>query len=226
LRIYLLVAISVLLTGSRSGLASFMAVSVFYLFSLDRKKILWVGSAIVGVLTYLVFIRGLSSFNAGRIDQIDRLKTFMGLLSFYDFRISEILRYPLGVGIYQKIPLGICNKMEGYADWFTGNYFNCDPIMLQSFVARALYQFGIYVLILIPILYLYELNKRMGWYMALLLLTPILLTSFSVGGFSNGLSFGGLALAILAYTQYQKYQRQGGSGPISLPDSQSPAVSL
>ena len=37
LRIYLLVAISVLLTGSRSGLASFMAVSVFYLFSLDRK---------------------------------------------------------------------------------------------------------------------------------------------------------------------------------------------
>ena len=74
--------------------------------------------------------------------------------------------------------------------------------MLQSFIARALYQFGIYVLILIPILYLYELTKRMGFYMAALLLTPILLTSFSVGGFSNGLSFGGLVLAILAYTQY------------------------
>lgn len=202
LRIYLLVAISVLLTGSRSGLASFMAVSVFYLLSLDRKKIIWVGSAIVGVLAYMIFIRGVSSFNAGKIDQIDRLKTFMGLLSFYDFRFSEILRYPLGVGIYQKIPLGICNKMEGYSDWFTGNFFNCDPIMLQSFVARALYQFGLYVLILIPILYLNELRKRMGWYMAMLLLTPILLTSFSVGGFSNGLSFGGLVLAILAYTQY------------------------
>ena len=74
------------------------------------------------MLAYLIFIRGVSSFNAGKIDQIDRLKTLMGLLSFYDFRISEILRYPVGVGIYQKIPLGICNKMEGYADWFTGNF--------------------------------------------------------------------------------------------------------
>jgi len=215
LRIYLLVAISVLLTGSRSGLASFMAVSVFYLLSLDRKKILWVGAAICSVLGYLVFIRGVASFNAGRIDQIDRLKTFIGLLSFYDFRFSEILRYPLGVGIYQKIPLGICNKMEGYADWFTGNYFNCDPIMLQSFVARALYQFGIYVLILIPALYLYELTKRMGFYMAVLLLTPILLTAFSVGGFSNGLSFGGLLLAILAFNQTSCIKQLGHGLPAS-----------
>lgn len=219
LRIYLLVAISVLLTGSRSGLASFMAVSMFYLFSLDRKKIVWVGSAIAGVLAYLIFIRGVSSFNAGKIDQIDRLKTFMGLLSFYDFRISEILRYPLGVGIYQKIPLGICNKMEGYADWFTGNYFNCDPIMLQSFVARALYQFGIYVLALIPLLYVLELRARMGWYFAILLLTPILLTSFSVGGFSNGLSFGGLVLAILAYTQLA----QAPTESLTTADASAPA---
>jgi hypothetical protein len=220
LRIYLLVAISVLLTGSRSGLASFMAVSVFYLLSLERKKIVWVGSAIVGVLAYMIFIRGVSSFNAGKIDQIDRLKTFMGLLSFYDFRFSEILRYPLGVGIFQKIPLGICNKMEGYADWFTGNFFNCDPIMLQSFVARALYQFGIYVLVLIPTLYLYEMTKRMGFYMAALLLTPILLTSFSVGGFSNGLSFGGLVLAILAYTQNVIQQ------PVALGNASSSRVAL
>ena len=41
----------------------------------------------------------------------------------------------------------------------------------------------------------------MGFYMAVLLLTPILLTAFSVGGFSNGLSFGGLLLAILAFNQ-------------------------
>ena len=201
IRIYLLVAISILLTGSRSGLASFLVVSIFYLFSLDRKKIVWVSIAISCVLGYLVFIRGVSSFNVTNIDQVDRLKTFLGLLSFYDYSFIEILKNPLGMGVYQKIPLGICNRMEGYANWFTGNYFNCDPIMLQSFVALALYQFGIYVLILIPCLYFWELRKRTGSYLALLLLVPILCTSFSVGGFSNGLSFGGLLLAILAFNQ-------------------------
>ena len=201
IRIYLLVAISILLTGSRSGLASFLAVSCFYLLSLDRKKIFWAGSAVIAVLIYLITIRGVGSFNVGNIDQIDRLKTFIGLLSFYDFSFIEILHYPFGVGVYQKIPLGICNKMEGYADWFTGNFFNCDPIMLQSFVARALYQLGIYVLILIPFLYFWELRKKTGPYLAVLMILPIFLTSFSVGGFSNGLSFGGLLLAILAFNQ-------------------------
>ena len=92
--------------------------------------------------------------------------------------------------------------------------------MLQSFIARALYQFGIYVLMLIPILYLYELTKRMGFYMAALLLTPILLTSFSVGGFSNGLSFGGLVLAILAYMQYAgEHQTPFGAVATNLADN-------
>jgi len=201
LRLYLLVAISVILAGSRSGLASFLLISLFYVLSLSRIKILMTSIPIASALTYLVFIRGSSSVNALQWEKIDRVQTLLGILAFYDFRFSEILSYPLGVGIYQKIPLNLCNRMEGYADWFTGSYFNCDPIMLQSFVSRSLFQFGIYVLILIPLLFLWEAKQRMGWYLALLSIIPMFGASFSVGGFSNGIAFAGFLLCFLAYRQ-------------------------
>lgn len=201
LRLYLLVAISVILAGSRSGLASFLLISAFYLLSLSRIKIAIASMPIAAALTYLVFIRGSSSVNALQWEKIDRVQTLLGILAFYDFRFSEILSYPLGVGIYQKIPLNLCNRMEGYADWFTGSYFNCDPIMLQSFVSRSLFQFGIYVVVLIPILFFWEAKNRMGWYLAVLSIIPMLGASFSVGGFSNGISFGGFLLCFLAYRQ-------------------------
>ena len=75
--------------------------------------------------------------------------------------------------------------------------------MLQSFVSRSLFQFGIYVLILIPILFFWEAKKRMGWYLAALSIIPMLAASFSVGGFSNGIAFGGFLLCFLAYRQQQ-----------------------
>lgn len=64
LRLYLLVAISVILAGSRSGLASFLLISAFYLLSLSRVKIAIASMPIAAALSYLVFIRGSSSVNA------------------------------------------------------------------------------------------------------------------------------------------------------------------
>jgi hypothetical protein len=75
--------------------------------------------------------------------------------------------------------------------------------MLQSFVSRSLFQFGIYVLVLIPILFFWEAKNRMGWYLAVLSIIPMLGASFSVGGFSNGIAFGGFLLCFLAYRQAQ-----------------------
>ena len=202
LRIFLLVAIGVLLTGSRSGLAILMVVSVFYLFSLERKKILWVLAAVFAVVSYMVYLRGgVSSLDPAKGNPIDRIQIFLRIYAFYDNSFIEVLKYPLGVGIYQKIPPAICNQFEGYADWFTGNFYNCDPLMLQSFVARALYQFGFYVLLFIPIAYFVELKHRMGSYLAIVALIPIVGAAFSVGGFSNGLAFGSLLICLLAYQQ-------------------------
>lgn len=202
LRVYLLLAIGILLTGSRSGLVGLLAISVFYLFSLSRKKIIWVLLAVASAFAYVAYLRASVSVpDAQNTNPIDRIQTFLRIYSFYDNSFIEILKYPLGLGIYQKIPINICNQFEGYADWFTGNFFNCDPLMLQSFIARALYQFGIYVLVFIPIAFYLELRKRMGWYLGLIALIPILGASFSVGGFSNGLAFGSLLVCLLVYQQ-------------------------
>jgi len=47
------------------------------------------------------------------------------------------------------------------------------------------------------------------------MILPIFLTSFSVGGFSNGLSFGGLLLAILAFNQTSGIKQLGHGLPAS-----------
>jgi hypothetical protein len=104
------------------------------------------------------------------------------------------------------VPPGICEQSKEYAEWVTGNFYNCDPIMLQSFLARGLFQYGIYVVLFIAFAFFWELRKRMGTYLALLTVSPIVCASFSVGGFSNGLAFGGLLLCLLAYQQSQGQQ--------------------
>jgi hypothetical protein len=202
LRVFILLAVGVLLTGSRSGLVALMAVSIFYIASLGWKKMLWAAGAAICALAYIVYLRtSVAVPEAHAINPIDRIQTFLRIYTFYNNSFWEILQYPLGVGIYEKIPYAICNQFEEYADWFTGNYFNCDPLMLQSFVARALYQFGIYVLVFIPLAFYWELRRRMGWFLGFIALVPMLAASFSVGGFSNGLAFGSLLLCLLAYQQ-------------------------
>ena len=201
IRIYILVAIAVLLTGSRSGLGGFMAVSIFYVFTLDRKKMWIVLTAVACALIYLLAIRGSSALNVANLKSIDRLQNFYRIFAVYDFSVIEIFKHPMGFGIYEKVPPGICEQFKEYAEWVTGNMYNCDPIMLQSFIARGLYQYGIYVLAFIIFAFFWELKRRMGWWLALVVMCPILTAAFSVGGFSNGLAFGGLVLCLLAYQQ-------------------------
>ena len=201
IRIYILVAIAVLLTGSRSGLGGLMAVSIFYVFTLDRKKMWVVLTAVACALIYLLAIRGSSALNVSNLKSIDRLQNFYRIFAVYDYSFIEILKYPLGFGIYQKVPPGICEQFKEYAEWVTGNMYNCDPIMLQSFLARGLYQYGIYVMVFIVFAFFWEMRRRMGWWLACVVMCPILTAAFSVGGFSNGLAFGGLLMCLLAYQQ-------------------------
>ena len=74
--------------------------------------------------------------------------------------------------------------------------------MLQAFYTRAMYQFGIYVTLLVPILFLLLVKKEMGWRLAIITLTPMACVATSVGGFSNGLAFWGVLISIYAYLQH------------------------
>lgn len=195
LRIYAIVAISVLLTGSRSGLIGFVGVSIPYFFLLG-KKFFFLGVMIsISTIIYLYFIRGSEAFN---VNAIDRIQTLKGILNFYDNSLLNILSYPFGVGIYKKIPADICSPLRVWAEWFTGNIYNCDPILLQSFFTRSLYQLGIYITILIPIAFFVEVMRVANFQIAFLSIIPVLSVSLSAGGFSNGLSF--IAILYIVYS--------------------------
>lgn len=195
---FLLISLSVFLTGSRSGLIAYLIIAVAYIFTLSRKAFFAGAFIIGGVLAYILLIRGMPALN---VSSIDRVQSFNGLFSFYNFSILEILSFPVGFGIYQKVPSSVCSSLEPFAEWVTGNFYNCDPIMLQSFFTRGIYQYGIYILLFIPLAFYWEVKKRVGWYLAAIILVPIFCASLSVGGFSNGLAFGGVILTMLAFQQ-------------------------
>jgi hypothetical protein len=73
---------------------------------------------------------------------------------------------------------------------------------LQAFYTRALFQFGIYITLLVPILYFFLVKKEMGWRLAIITLTPMACVATSVGGFSNGLAFWGVLISIYVYLQH------------------------
>jgi hypothetical protein len=65
---------------------------------------------------------------------------------------------------------------------------------------------GIYVTLLIPILFFLLVKKETGWKIAVLILAPVTCVATSVGGFSNGLAFWGILISIYAYIQFKQPQ--------------------
>lgn len=198
IRDFMLLVVVIILAGSRSGLLSFAFICIFYFLSVGwRQRITGVTMALLAV-AYIGKGRNISA----PVNTIDRVQSLQAILSHYGFSFFEILKEPFGYGIYAKVPGYICYKIPDFAEWFTGNSNNCDPLMLQAFYTRALYQFGIYVTLLVPILFFLLVKKEMGWRLALITLTPMACVATSVGGFSNGLAFWGVLISIYVYLQH------------------------
>jgi hypothetical protein len=198
LRDFALLVAVIILAGSRSGLLSFAFICIFYFFAVGwRQKLLGIGMAVLAV-AYIGKGRNISA----PVNTIDRVQSLSAILSHYNYSIIEILKEPFGYGIYAKVPGYVCAKLPDFAEWFTGNSNNCDPLMLQAFYTRAMYQFGIYVTLLVPILFFLLVKKEMGWRLAIITLTPMACVATSVGGFSNGLAFWGVLISIYVYLQH------------------------
>ena len=197
LKYYFYLSLVILLANSRSGLLSFAAISPFYFWSLDAKR-RWIalGSAAIAA-GYVGVSRNITQI-AGNVD---RLQTFSLFWQSYDSSFKELLSFPFGQGIYEKVPTYLCVKLPEFAEWFVGNANNCDPLLLQAFYTRSLFQFGFYITLLIPILFFLLVRKETGTKIALLIITPITCVATSVGGFSNGLAFLGVLLCVYAYVQ-------------------------
>lgn len=199
IKLFFLTALTILLAGSRSGVISFMLIAGIYIFSsgLSWKKLFIAGCSTVGVILYIIATR-VQSF---QMNSFDRVQSFNSLFNFYNNSFLDILKVPLGYGIYAKAPYGVCISFDKFAEWFTGNPYNCDPIMLQAFFTRGIYQYGVYVLAYIPLAFFFELKSRMGTQIAFLTIIPIFTAALSVGGFSNGFAFWGVIFCLLAYRQ-------------------------
>jgi len=197
---FVLAALVIILSGSRSGLLSFAAMSVFYFLAVSwRQRIVALTLALA-----VVFYIGKGRNITAPLNSIDRVQSLQAILDHYHNSFWEILSLPFGHGIYEKIPGYICIRLPDFAEWFTGNSHNCDPLMLQAFYSRALFQFGIYITILIPLLFLLLVKKEMGWKLACIVLTPMTCVAASVGGFSNGLAFWGILLSLYAFEQVRQ----------------------
>lgn len=197
LKNYLYLSLVILLANSRSGLLSFLVITPFYFLTLSPKRRLIAFAAAVVAVLFVGYSRNITQI-AGNID---RLQTLQAIWGYYDRNIHELLKVPLGYGIYQKVPTYICTSLPEFAEWFVGNSNNCDPLMLQAFYTRGIYQYGIYVTLLIPILFFLLLWKEMTMRMAIIIMVPITCVATSVGGFSNGLAFLGVLLSVYAYFQ-------------------------
>lgn len=196
---FLLLVVTIILAGSRSGLLSFAVVCCFYFLSVGwRQKVLVAALAAIAA-AYIGKGRNISA----PLGTIDRVQSFQAIFHHYGDSFLEVLKEPFGFGVYQKVPGYICTRLPDFAEWFTGNSHNCDPLMLQAFYTRSLYQLGIYVTLLIPILFFLLVKRETGWKIAVLILTPITCVATSVGGFSNGLAFWGVLLSVYAYQQYK-----------------------
>jgi len=198
LRDFILLVAVIILAGSRSGLLSFAFIFIFYFLAVSwRYKI-----AAITLLGLAIAYIGKGRNISAPVNTIDRVQSLLALLSHYEFSIIEVLKIPFGYGIYIKVPGHVCAKLPDFAEWFTGNSNNCDPLMLQAFYTRAMYQFGIYITFLVPILFFLLVKKEMGWRLAIITLTPMACVATSVGGFSNGLAFWGVLISIYVYLQH------------------------
>jgi hypothetical protein len=197
---YLCLAIVILLANSRSGLLSFAVISPFYFFTLDYKK-RWIAIGLALVAAGWV---GMSRNITQIAGNVDRLQTFNLMWQSYEKSFTELLSFPFGHGIYLKVPTYLCIKLPEFAEWFVGNANNCDPMMLQAFYTRSLFQFGFYITLLIPILFFLLVRRETGTKLALLIIAPVFCVATSVGGFSNGLAFLGILICIYSYVQLQR----------------------
>lgn len=197
LKNYFYLSLVILLANSRSGLLSFAAISPFYFWSLDSKK-RWIALGAAAIAAGYVGVSRNITQIAGNVD---RLQTFSLFWQSYDSSFTELLSFPFGRGIYEKVPTYLCVKLPEFAEWFVGNANNCDPLLLQAFYTRSLFQFGFYITLLIPVMFFFLIKKETGTKIALLIIAPIACVATSVGGFSNGLAFLGVLLCVYAYVQ-------------------------
>lgn len=183
--VFLALAATVLLSGSRSAALALLVVYVFlYVRTSNRTWPLHIaGVAAVGYAVFEVITSRLSQ--DGGLSSLDRL-------NFLQVYLGDVDSWPVWQFFTGSAPLtplssGACADLSYYAPLFSSTDPGvCYSVILHSFVLRALFDHGILGLVLLYALVWLGLRlSGVGVRDALALLAPITASAFSVSAFNS-----------------------------------------
>jgi hypothetical protein len=182
--VFIGLAATVLLSGSRSAALALLVVYVFlYVRTSNRTWPLHIaGVAAVGYAVFTIFTSRLDGQGLQSIDRLNFLEVFL----------REVERWPIWEFLTGSLPLtplspGGCGSLSFYAPLFSATDPGvCYSVILHSFVLRALFDHGVIGLVLLYTLVWLGL-RRSGVQVrdAVALLSLITVSAFSVSAFNN-----------------------------------------
>lgn len=211
---YQLVSLTIImfLSGSRSGLLSFLF--VLFIFSIEKfdfKLILkFVGLSVVALGVFGVFV---SRMGVGGIESVDRFVFFQNFL----FAISDWDFGNFIFGSYSLSPLPdlVCSNLSFYESLFSlSGDGTCYSIILHSFLLRVIYDHGLLGLFFLSVCLMYLMLKSgLTLKGALTVLGILAINGLSVSSFNSVYSMIGMILLLSSFSdklEFSSEQRNVG----------------
>lgn len=187
------VALTVLLSGSRSSALGLLVVYVFlYVRTSNRTWPLHIaGVAVVGYGVLTVFTKRAAVDGGARLDRLNFLDTF-----FYEVRHWPVWEFVTGSFPLTPLSPGSCGSLSFYAPLFSHSDPGvCYSVILHSYFLRAVFDHGLLGLALLFTLLWFGLRRSgTGTRDALAVLALISVSGLSVSAFNN--VFASIVLAV------------------------------
>ncbi|SDU08363.1 hypothetical protein [Halopseudomonas salegens] len=178
-----LLAVIIVLSGSRSAALTFLAVFFFaHLSQLNYRSIIYiiVLPAVVAIVYYVVTSRGELT-----IETIDRFKFFNIFL--YEIRHWSIFDFLLGTKPITPLSGATCSILSYYDDLYSlSGDQTCYSVILHSYILRVIFDHGVLGLLFIIIFYYSTLKLcKFSSKDAICFITIMLLSALSVSSFNS-----------------------------------------
>ena len=149
----------VLLSGSRSGIASFILARLFI--NNNKSSIIKTVSYVISftILAAIAIFLFYSRMDNGGIKDIDRVVFLFVFLN--EWGSFNFIDYLIGKDIITPLSYGSCHQLSYYSTLFSGTSGTCFSVILHSFILRTLYDHGILGLLFVSIVIYFILRRCM-----------------------------------------------------------------
>lgn len=187
----------VLLSGSRSGIAIFVAVTFILYFNLKSLKLKYLLYYVGAILICLFFIdMFFSRTPANGIEGIDRYIFYLHFLD--EIKDWNFFQYIFGNPILTPLSTETCNDLRYYQSLFSNkNDGSCYSVVLHSFILRLILDHGIlgFVFLFYSINYILKISYY-SFKHRIAILSALILNGISVSSFNNILIIIGMIIVV------------------------------